>query len=213
MSDLVREGRTLVFVSHQMSAVETLCERAILLDGGTVRQDGPAREVVQTYLESVQQQWASANTPQRRASSPDLELLGVAVHNAAGEETDQIGADEPMTVRIRYRANVRIERPNFALGLSDGVSLHPFALASMLVDGDAPEAIEGEGVIDCSFEQLPLRPRAYEIWGEVVGGSGYGDIVDWQRLARFTVVADVAGGGKSAVTHSMLHAPVKIPYR
>jgi homopolymeric O-antigen transport system ATP-binding protein len=211
MSDLVREGRTLVFVSHQMSAVESLCDRAILLDGGRVREDGPARNVVQTYLESVQQQWATANTPQRRSSSGDLDILGVAVLNSAGEEADEVRADEPMTVRIRYRANVRIERPNFSLGLSDGVNLHPFALASMLVDGDAPEYIEGEGVIDCSFEQLPLRPRAYEIWGEVVGGSGYGDIVDWQRLQRFTVVAEL-GGGKSAVTHSMLDAPVKIPY-
>src|SRR5204862_6448383 len=54
MARLVREGRTLVFVSHDMSAIETLCERAVLLDAGLVAHDGPARDVVRDYLTEVQ---------------------------------------------------------------------------------------------------------------------------------------------------------------
>ena len=50
MRELVREGRTLVFVSHDMSAIETLCERAILLRRGEIALDGPAQEVVREYL-------------------------------------------------------------------------------------------------------------------------------------------------------------------
>jgi lipopolysaccharide transport system ATP-binding protein len=46
MRELVQEGRTLVFVSHNMSAIESLCERAILLDHGRITADGPARDVV-----------------------------------------------------------------------------------------------------------------------------------------------------------------------
>ncbi len=213
MSELVREGRTLVFVSHEMGAIETLCQRAILLDEGRVQHDGPAREVVQSYLERVQAQWIAGSEDVGGASSPDLELLDVAVLDAEGRRVDEVPADQPMSVRIAYRANRRIERPNFGLGLTDGINLHPFALASMLVDGQAPDHIEGEGVIECRFEELPLRPRGYEIWGEVVGGSGFGDIIDWQRLQRFNVVDEIGDAGKSSVSQSMLYAPVKIPYK
>jgi ABC-type polysaccharide/polyol phosphate transport system ATPase subunit len=211
MSELVREGRTLMFVSHQMSAVETLCDRAILLDHGRVQQDGPAREVVQTYLEQVQQQQV-ARADGGWTSSPDLELLDVAILDAAGAEVEEVRADQPMSVRVRYRANRRIARPSFSLGLGDGMNLRCFTLASMLVDGQAPEYIEGEGTVECHFDELPLRPRSYEVWGEVVGGAGYGDIVEWQRLRRFRVVDELVTGGDSAVSHTMLYAPVKIPY-
>jgi ABC-type polysaccharide/polyol phosphate transport system ATPase subunit len=213
MSELVREGRTLVFVSHEMSAVETLCDRAILLDHGRVQHDGPADEVVKSYLEWVQKQWV-ARTDGDWTSTQDLDLLNVTILDAAGREVDEVRADEPMSVRVRYRANRRIARPNFSLGLGDGMNLRCFALASMLVDGRAPEYIEGEGTVECHFEELPLRPRTYEVWGEVVGGSGFGDIVDWQRLRRFQVVGEPdTAGGESAVSHTMLYAPVKIPYR
>ncbi len=213
MSELVQEGRTLMFVSHQMSAIETLCDRAILLNHGRIAHDGPAREVVQHYLDWVHQEQAAIMREEELTSSGDLDLLEVTILDSEGQPADEVSADEPMTVRIRYRAKRRIERPRFSLGLSDGLNLGSFALASMLVDGRAPEYIEGEGVVECRFEDLPLRPRTYEVWGEVVGGSGYGDIVDWQRLRRFKVVGEVGTGDGSAVTHSMLYAPVKIPYR
>jgi ABC-type polysaccharide/polyol phosphate transport system ATPase subunit len=211
MSELVREGRTLVFVSHEMSAVETLCDRVILVESGRIKQDGPAREVVHTYLEGVQRQW-SERKETGWESSADLDLLEVSILNGAGREVDELNADEPMSVRVRYRANRRIPRPGFSLGITDGVNIDPFALASMLMDGQSPEYIEGEGTLECHFEDLPLRPRGYEIWGEVIGASGFGDIVSWQRLRRFKVVDEMASG-KTGVTYSMLYAPVKIPYR
>ena len=53
MQTVVREGRTVLFVSHNMAAVKSLCQRAVLLDGGRVRRDGPVDEVVDAYLSSA----------------------------------------------------------------------------------------------------------------------------------------------------------------
>lgn len=53
MKSVADAGRTILFVSHQMSAVRVLCDRAILLSGGTVAVDGPAREVVAAYESTV----------------------------------------------------------------------------------------------------------------------------------------------------------------
>lgn len=53
MSDAARQGRTVLFVSHNMSAVESLCGRAIYLENGEVRADGPPRDVISTYLQQI----------------------------------------------------------------------------------------------------------------------------------------------------------------
>ena len=212
MRDLVREGRTLMFVSHEMGAIETLCERAILLDHGRIQEDGPAPQVVQAYLKTMQERWLEREDEDWK-SSPDLDLLRVTILDREGHEVDRVRADEPMSVRLHYRAHRRVPQPTFTLGLADGVNLHPFALASMAVDGQTPEYVEGEGTIECHFEGLPLRPRPYEVWGEVVGGAGFGDIVEWQRLVRFQVVDELGSLGKGGVSQAMLYGPVKIPYR
>ena len=117
-----------------------------------------------------------------------------------------------MTARLHYRSAERIQKPIFSVGLSDG-RFGCFTLASMLVDGQAPDMIEGEGYIDCTFADLPLHPRTYELWGSVRGHAGFGDLVDWQRLRLFRVEGEIEGIGKGAVTHSMADAPVRLPYR
>ena len=66
MGDVVREGRTVLFVSHNMTALQNLCSRAILLEKGRVAEDGPAREVVSRYLQEVR-------TPALEHAWPDPE--------------------------------------------------------------------------------------------------------------------------------------------
>jgi ABC-type polysaccharide/polyol phosphate transport system ATPase subunit len=210
MAELVREGSTLVLVSHDMSAIETLCERAVMLRAGAISADGPARGVVREYLHGVETARLDAD---RDALAPGelLEILRVSLHDAEGREVETAASGEPLTVRLCYRAHAPINGPIFSVGLSDG-RYGCFALASMLVDGGAPEELVGQGSLDCTFEQLPLHPRAYEIWGSVRGPAGYGDLVDWQRLRVFRVTGDVDGEGVGAVTHSLADAPVRIPH-
>jgi ABC-type polysaccharide/polyol phosphate transport system ATPase subunit len=212
MAELVREGRTLVFVSHNMSAIESLCERAVLLDHGRIVDDGPARDVVRAYLRRVEAELMAEDEARQLTARGALEILGVTLHDEAGREVDEVLAGHPMTVRLRFRTSHSIEGPIFEVGLNDG-RIGPFALASMLIDGQAPSAISGEGYVDCTFDDLPLLPRVYELWGGVRGSAGFGDLVDWQRLRFFRVAGEVDGGGPAAVSHSLDNAPVRLPYR
>lgn len=211
MSDLVREGRTLVFVSHNLSAMETLCERAVLLDHGRIAGDGPARDVIRSYLHGVEAQLMTEDGRELAIGSNELTIVRVVLFDQAGREVDEVPAGGMMTVRLHYRAAKPIPRPMFEVGLSDGRK-GPFALASMLIDGEIPEEISGEGHVDCTFEYLPLFPRMLEIWGGVRGAAGFGDLVDWQRLRLFRVTGEIEAG-PSAVSHSLANAPVRLPYR
>ena len=210
MAELVAEGRTLVFVSHDMTAIEALCQRTVLLRAGRVEHDGPTRDVIRDYLLRVQEEQLAVQLGGAR-SSPDLEIVRVTLHDEAGREIDDGVSGLPLRIRLHYRTTRPIPEPIFAVGLGEG-TLGCFAVATMSVDGQVPPLIDGEGWIDCMFESLPLLPRVYEIWGSVRGQAGFGDLVDWQRLRLFRVTGEIVGGGRSAVSHSMAYAPIKIPY-
>jgi homopolymeric O-antigen transport system ATP-binding protein len=211
MGELVREGRTLVFVSHDMAAVEALCQRAILLQRGRIEADGPAREIVRGYLSAVEAE-LTGRAPRESVSGGPLEIVRVSLHDAAGDEVDAVGLDDPLVARVHYRAAEPVEDPIFEVGVTDG-RVGSLALASMLVDGHATGTLQGEGYVECRFERLPLIPRVYEVWGGVRTSSGVGELVQWQRLGVFRLQGDVDAAGKGAVAHLMTKAPVRVEYR
>ena len=95
------DGRTILFVSHNMGALAQLCERAILLEDGQVKATGPVRDVIQTYLKSgLNQNTAQAHFP-LDASKPcqyiSAEILGVD-----GELRSDFSCDEPVIIRLRF---------------------------------------------------------------------------------------------------------------
>ena len=68
MSDVAREGRTIIFVSHNVAAVTRLCARCILLQSGNVLQDGPTHEIINAYLSSeiatsALREWGASEAP------------------------------------------------------------------------------------------------------------------------------------------------------
>jgi lipopolysaccharide transport system ATP-binding protein len=211
ISTLVREGRTLVFVSHNMSAVEALCERCVLLSHGRVARDGPAREVIRDYLHGVEEQLLAGGLSRPPKSGERLELLGVTLLDEHGREVDGVRSGRPLTVRLSLRAPEPVQRPVFEIGIADG-RIGPLAIASMLVDGASPQELEGDCTVSCTFKELPLLPRVYELWGGVMGEAGFGDVLGWQRLRLFRVEGEVTQPGLAAVSETLTNAPVQVPW-
>ena len=104
MKDVGRHGRTVLFVSHNMPAVTRLCERTILLDGGTVLEDGPSHKVVGSYLKSglgttAAREWRN---PESAPASEVVRLLSVRVRTEDGVVTDAIDIRRPVGIEIEY---------------------------------------------------------------------------------------------------------------
>jgi len=102
MKDAVRSGRTVLFVSHNMAAVTSLCDRVIWLDQGRVKLDGAPHPVVASYLSSggtASSRWKRpAKLPQGSSVRIDLvEIVG------DGEGTATVARfDQGVTIRLRY---------------------------------------------------------------------------------------------------------------
>ena len=87
MGDVAKSGRTVLFVSHNMAAVESLCQRVLWLSSGVIRDDGLADKVVLDYLERgsqvvLEQKW---DNPQTAPGDDEVRLNQIRVHAAEGD--------------------------------------------------------------------------------------------------------------------------------
>jgi ABC-type polysaccharide/polyol phosphate transport system ATPase subunit len=211
ISDLVNEGRTLVFVSHNMSAVEAVCKRSIYVNHGRIVRDGPTRDVIQEYLHGVDERLLAAG-PSRHTLTGELELRGVTLHDEDGREVDGVPAGRPLTVRLSLYAAHPIRGPIVEVGIADG-RIGSLAVASMAADRAAPEVLAGECVVSCTFRDLPLAPRVYELWAGATGAAAHGELLEWQRVRLFRVLGEATGSSLAAVSDTLTKAPVRIDYR
>jgi lipopolysaccharide transport system ATP-binding protein len=104
MEDVAHGGRTVIFVSHNMSAVTRICQRAILLDEGRIACDGPTHEVVSSYLNDKLGTTASREWPDiRTAPGGDIcRLRAVKIHRRDGTITDTVDIRDPLGIAIEF---------------------------------------------------------------------------------------------------------------
>lgn len=125
MEDVGHQGRTIVFVSHNMAAVTRLCRRAILLDEGRVRDDGRATEVVGRYLSTGVDCRASRSWPDpaRRPGKDIARLRSVRAEGPGGAVTETLDMSEPIDVVMEFEVHKGgfLLLPHFLFHTADGV--------------------------------------------------------------------------------------------
>ena len=104
MEDIGQQGRTVLLVSHNMSAITRMCSRAVLINEGKVVKDGPSTEVVSAYLSS-----GLASTSIREWPDPTkapggnvARLRAVRVRNEDGQITDTVDIRRPVNIEVEY---------------------------------------------------------------------------------------------------------------
>ena len=104
MQSVGEEGRTVLFVSHNMPAITRLCPRTILLDAGSVMHDGPSPQVVGTYLRSGTGTTAAREWPDiNKAPGNDIvRLLAVRVRTEEGEIADAVDIRKPVGIEMEF---------------------------------------------------------------------------------------------------------------
>ena len=104
MSDVARHGRTILFVSHNMIAMEGLCDRVIWMREGRVVEDGPSRAVVAHYLRNVtttqaEREWSD---PATAPGNEHVRMHAVRVRPESGEAGDAISVETPFVIEFEY---------------------------------------------------------------------------------------------------------------
>jgi lipopolysaccharide transport system ATP-binding protein len=102
MDEVAREGRTIIFVSHSMTAISQLCTRAVLLEGGTITMDGTPDEVVPRYLESTSEGAPSREWTLDEAPKDERLRLDAVRVRSGGECKEHVDIDEPIELEVEF---------------------------------------------------------------------------------------------------------------
>jgi len=188
MQDVTREGRTVLFVSHNMAAIQGLCSKCYLLNGGRVIAEGSPSSIVEQYLAD-----ASVTTPgqlaQRkdRQGSAEIQFFEVAILDAKGRPIDGAlsGQDIAIAVSYRSRDGKPISRLDVHITFNTTSGQFMFTCSSE-GSGHPLEVAPSTGKLICHIPELPLAPGHYVFnLFSTVGGVP----ADWVREAGSLRVA------------------------
>jgi ABC-type glutathione transport system ATPase component len=211
MNDVAHGGRTVIFVSHNMGAIKSLCSRAIWIDKGRIAAEGPANTIVGKYLDSVHDGFViSAPKPRDK-----LVIERVVLRDHHGAVASEFRGGEPITVEVHYHARQRIEHPHFIVPVFGPYG--PLFIASMLFDGWTPESIEGDGTISVEFTPPFLLPQTFTVAIGVRAADGVTPVMETKNdVAFFSVggmMAEYGFQGPSADTFVAESTSMVVPYK
>jgi ABC-type polysaccharide/polyol phosphate transport system ATPase subunit len=173
MRTMLSDGTTLVFVSHDLAAVESISERAVWLHDGRVQRDGPVRDVLGAYrqaLEHVSELSADVDS-----------VVQVVKARVVAAEGDMLRTQQPADVHLVLRSG-QPAAGRVCIGCSEGPATPIFLLRH---DVHLPDDDDVE--VRCHIEQLPLPRGRYYLWVGVFLARG--ELLGWRPAAYF----DVAG--------------------
>ena len=169
LADYKRDGGTVVFVSHNLVAVEAVCDRVLLLNHGRMVEIGEPVEVIRRY--EAQALELSRHTDERLRvreagrGADDIQVTDVGFFDAAGRPQSEFDLGEHFEVRIRYRTNKRLAFPHFTVAIQKDSRQNPYAaVANMLWDGIHLEEVPAEGMVSCAVKSPPLSPGFYRVY-------------------------------------------------
>ena len=119
----IDEGRTVLFVSHNMEVIERLCKRAILLDSGSIVSDGPTKSVLDLYLDSSsiniknflgERVWNNNNAP----GNEIVNIKTIRTRNKKGDIPNFFNITETIILEIEYFVKDKVLPIGFSLILS-----------------------------------------------------------------------------------------------
>lgn len=197
MDEVSKGGRTVIFVSHNMGAIQSLCQRAIWLDGGLQKAQGQTDSVIKQYVSSSNDR--PLFIPKSSGDYTDIVIEKAILRNDKGEETNVFSSGKPLRVEIYFNALKKIIRPHFWIGVAQGAN--SLFGASMLYDEAVPEYVEGQDSIACTFHGVRLLPRDYSIWLGIRGSDAVSNHIPATEIGHFSIVATTQELGVSE------HAP------
>ena len=163
LRQLIADGRTVLFISHDMWNVRRLCDQILWMEEGGVRAYGPAGEIAERYMNEVNLQAlaSQANALQsHRGGTGEIRYTAVELFDATGRPAAVFTRGDTLVLRAAYRAERAVPRPVFQVALIDVDTGLVITTASSRA-GDVPQTVEGSGSLEWRFARVPFRPRQY----------------------------------------------------
>lgn len=210
MESVARGGRTVLFVSHNMGAIQSLCKRAIWLEGGIQKADGDSVSIIQQYIASTSER--ELYSPSKTNGYSDIVIERAILKDETNQVTNIFHSGKPIKIEIYFNALKKIYRPNFWIGVAS--QFGGIFGANMLFDEACPEYIEGQSLISCTFKDVRLLPLIYSVTLGIRGNDSISNYIPATEIASFSIVDSTQELGLSVNAANFYNTfwPLLIPY-
>lgn len=194
MGDVAKEGRTVLFVSHNMAVVENLCSQAILLSEGYIKATGNIGDVVEMYLSENQQLNETCESVLAHSLDRSFELISIGPIDDKGKFVPMALCGHTLRLGIVVRTDLPMPRAMLTVGLNNSNDIRVTVLHSNIA-GYALSLSPGRNTVICEVPRLPLSPGRYFMDVRIFSGQ---ETVIWApHLVSLTIeAADFYSSGK-----------------
>ena len=160
------QGKTVLFVSHNISFVSSLCNKGVFLENGQMKMAGNAEKVIQAYTASSARTIESVQLADRtdRSGSGSVRLLGWSMHDASGREVQTVLSGQEILLRFRIAVLMpNIRNLDLGISLKDSGDHTLFVLYSGYQKEYFDFAYTGEYAIECKIAAFPFSKGRYKL--------------------------------------------------
>jgi hypothetical protein len=201
INQLRRAGTTIVFVSHNLGAVENLCDRVFLLRQGEIFRSGPPRYVISEYEHML------TSMPARPAAGlmdvdavPAAQITSVVFYNSEGRRTTMFATGDAARAEVEFEVHDPVED---AL-----VEIYFYSIFGYLhthfstaVDGTRLDLTPGRGIVEFYCPELPFEVAAFNVEASIkLRGSSFNEHLDYKRTTSINIT-------KGKPVHGAFHTP------
>jgi lipopolysaccharide transport system ATP-binding protein len=198
MHDVATSGRTVLFVSHNMAAVESLCFRAVLLQSGGLIADGGTGHVIQKYVSINRGQdlgGAKLDSHAGRRHGFEAVMQEVILLDDSNTPTSALTMGGGMTVSVKFARDERPFQPVLGVVVKTAIGAPVFGVNNRFIKSCNPLKAQSSGTIQCYLPNLPLMPGTYSL--DLYLGDNLQNFDTVINALTFDIVAaDVYGTGK-----------------
>lgn len=197
------DGATILFVSHNLAALQNLCDTAILLRGGRLAMHGSMADVIDIYLKDSHA-LASIDLAERtdRKGNGVIRFTSISINDENGHDVRVFHSGQRARLRFGFAPlGSQVSNVLFAVGIDNERGERVAYFANDMVEGifdSVPDSVDG---FEMEIDKLPLTPGTYRL---TIFCSANGEVSDWiQHAGSFSVEpGDFFGTGKLPPTSS-----------
>lgn len=164
--------RTVVFISHDMGAIQSFCDRAMLIDDSKMLVIGDPQEVATKYNEVLLAKEPKKTGDQKyvHIGVGGAEIVGAEIIDKVGRPVHKISEGEPFTIRIHYTSSKVIKDPVFGIGIM-GQNAESIVGPNTRDKGLSIKKLAKRGYFEATFDNLPLSTGTYRIRASIMNSS------------------------------------------
>ncbi|MGB0909145.1 MAG: ABC transporter ATP-binding protein [Nitrospirales bacterium] len=181
MDDLRGGGRTVLFVSHNMAAIENLCPRTLWIDNGQLRQDGDTRDVVRSYMSSFAEKQANIfdlTKHKTRSGNGSIRFTSLQFLNLEKQPQDLFRSGDSLIVRFNFEVNKKTRTPYFGIKIFSDLGTLLTELNTWNSSFEILQLNPEVGTLELQIKNLNLMPGQYPISIWISDGSTLIDVID-----------------------------------